>query len=85
MIELVIITPSDQWGSLGVTNWQWNIEVSIVNSAGEKQLCATLSDYNFYTEVPCKKVGNQIIVTRPGPNKVLAMAGLSILSNCECS
>ncbi len=56
-----------------------------MNSAGEKQICATLSDYNLYTEVPCKKVGNQIIVTRPGSSMTLAMAGLSILSNCDCS
>ena len=61
--------------------------IVIVNSAGEKQICATLSDYTKDTEVPCKNVGNKIIVTRPGsgPNYALATAGLSILSNCECS
>ena len=56
-----------------------------MNSAGEEQLCGTLSDYNIYKEVPCKKVGNQIIVKRPGNSMTLAMAGLSILSNCDCS
>jgi len=56
-----------------------------VNSAGEEKLCGKLSDYNLYTEVPCKKVGNQIIVKRPGSGMTLAMAGASILSNCDCS
>jgi hypothetical protein len=62
-----------------------NIEVSIVNSAGKEQLCGTLYNYNNYTEVPCKKVGNQIIVKRPGNSMTLAMAGVSILSDCDCS
>jgi hypothetical protein len=44
-----------------------------------------LADYNAYTEVPCNKVGNKIIVKRPGSNMILAMAGLSILSSCDCS
>ena len=56
-----------------------------MNSAGDKQLCGELPDYNLYTEVPCKKVGNQIIVIRPGSLMILAMAGASILSNCDCS
>jgi hypothetical protein len=30
-------------------------------------------------------VGNKIIVTRPGNDMTLAMAGISILSDCDCS
>ena len=82
MIECVLLTPIDEL--LAVDDSE-DVEVWIVNSAGEEQLCGKLSDYNLYTEVPCKKVGNQIIVTRPGSSVTLAMAGLSILSNCECS
>jgi hypothetical protein len=44
-----------------------------------------LTDYNTYTEVPCNIVGNQIIVKKPGAGTTLAMAGLSILSDCACS
>jgi hypothetical protein len=56
-----------------------------MNSSGEEQLCGILSDYNFYTEVPCNKVGNQIIVKKPGSSMTIAMASASILSNCDCS
>ncbi len=61
------------------------MEVWIKNIAGVEQLCGTLADYNTYTEVPCNKVGNQIIVKRLGTSMTLAMAGLSILSDCDCA
>jgi hypothetical protein len=57
----------------------------IVNSAGEKQICGKLSDYNTYTEVPCKKVGNQNIIRKQGSLTIpLSMASTSILSYCDC-
>ena len=52
-----------------------------------QQLCGNLADYNTYTEVSCNKVGNQIIAKKStlGLTDVLAMAGLSILSSCDCT
>ena len=56
-----------------------------MNASGVQELCGTLADYNTYKEVPCNKVGNQIIIKRPGSSKTLSMAGLGIMSDCDCS
>jgi hypothetical protein len=56
-----------------------------MNASGLQELCGTLADYNNYKEVPCNKVGNQIIIKRPGSSKTLSMAGPGIFSNCDCS
>jgi hypothetical protein len=62
------------------------VEVWIGDVAGTETQCGGLiADYNTYTEVPCNKVGNKIIVKRPGTSITLAMAGISILSDCNCS
>ena len=56
-----------------------------MNASGVQELCGTLADYNTYKEVPCNKVGNQIIIKRPGSSKTLPMAGPGIMSDCDCS
>jgi hypothetical protein len=61
------------------------VEVWIGDVAGTERLCGTLTDYNTYTEVPCNMVGNKIIVKKTGIGVTLAMAGVSILSACDCS
>ncbi len=44
-----------------------------------------MGDYNKYKELPCNKVGDQIIIKRLGSNTALAMAGLGIMSACDCA
>ena len=82
LIDAVILTPIDKaFANL----LQTDVEVFITNAAGEQSLCGTLPDYNTYKEVPCNKIGNKIVVKRLGVNVALAMAGLSILSSCDCT